>query len=457
MSWRKLAAVPLLILCAKAVLAQQTEPLAVIEERPLTAVGQHSPALSSNGAWCAYVRYAVRDKGDLSQDLYVRSMDGTTERRITNSSLVYHPTWRNNLGRIVCVAVPQRVSAERRPGLYQVDPNGQTEPILLQAFARGDIPFAPVVSPDDEKLAYFHYTNDRSRPTDMAVFIFNLKTMRLLGELPKPKDLFRLSESSGPWWHSPRHIRVLGERATEKGLELSIYECDTAGGDWRKVNTLVDAPGACSFAYSIPTGRLAWLQDSAEVGRQDLMVADKDGKGSQRVATVLRPYKHLPRPFANDVSWMPDGRALVVTSGPNLVLLRLGKPGEGGIDASKANMLRIYNALMQYAYDHGGQLPHWDHNREAYGVPGRNPWFWITALGDTYLPGGEALHCALDPRNRAQVPSSYVFNTQLAGRIFDNEAQKRNLIILEEADTWHDQGRLVLYTDGTFAVIPPKE
>jgi len=457
MSVSKLAGALLLTLGFGIAQAQETGRLAVIEELPMTAVGQHSPAVSSNGAWCAYLRYAVHGQGDLSQDLYVRSMDGSTERRITNSSLVYHPTWRNEMGRIVCVAVPQRVSAERRPGLYQVDPSGQTEPILIQGFARGDIPFAPVVSPDGEKLVYLHYTNDRSRPTDMAVFVLNLKTMRLLGELPQPKDGFRISEASGPWWQSPRHIRVLGERATEDGLETSIYEADINGGDWRKVYTLKNAPGACSFAFSLSTGRLAWLQDSVDVGRQDLIIADKDGKDGQRVTTIMRPYKHLPRPFANDIQWMPDGRALVVTSGANLMLLRFGKPGEGGIDASKASMLRIYNALMQYAYDHGGQLPHWDHNPEAHGVPGRDPWFWITALGDTYLPGGEALHCALDPRNRNQVPSSYLFNRGLAGRIFDNEAQKRNLIILEEAQTWHDQGRLVLYTDGSFEVIPPIE
>lgn len=457
MSLPRLAALMLASLVGGSAFADDPEPLAVIEELPLTAIGQHSPAISGNGGWFAYVKYAIRDNGDLSQDLYVRSMDGDTERRITSSSLVYHPTWRNDLGRIVCVAVPEKISAERRPGLYQVDPSGQTEPLLLEGFARDDIPFAPVIGPEDEVMAYLHYANDPNRPTDIAVYLYNLSTLRLIGELPELPDGARVSESSGPWWHTPRHVRVLGERATDRGVETSIYEADTGAGKWRKVHTLKNAPGAASFAFSMSSGRLAWLQQAADLGRQEVMVADKDGKNPQRVAFVSQPYKHLPRPFANDLNWLPDGRALVVTSGPNLVLLRLGRPGEGGIDASKQNMTRIYNALMQYAYDHGGELPHWDHNPEAYGVPGRDPFFWVTALGETYLPGGDALYCALDPRNRGRIPSSYRFNSSLAGKIFDNEAQKRDLVILEEAETWHDQGRLVLYTDGTFEVIPPEE
>ena len=136
----------------------------------------------------------------------------------------------------------------------------------------------------------------------MAVFVLNLKTMRLLGELPQPKDGFRISEASGPWWQSPRHIRVLGERATEDGLETSIYEADINGGDWRKVYTLKNAPGACSFAFSLPQGVLRGSVD----GTQDLIIADSDGRtasGSPRSCALQAP----ALPFANDIQWMPDG------------------------------------------------------------------------------------------------------------------------------------------------------
>lgn len=445
---------PILWLAFAAVAAlAQPERDVVVSNRPLTAIGQHSPSAHRAGDRYCFLRYAVRPNGELGQDLYVTTVDGTSEKRITNSSLVYHPVWRQFSSRIVCVAIPERITRALRPGIYELDASGESEPVAIMQFAREDIPFAPTVSPDDTRLAYYHYSTDPDRSSRLWVHLYDLARARSLGEAPWPDEAFSLSEASGPWWHDKTRLRVLGTRITDRGSETAVYELDLGKNSWRKVFRLPQDEVVSSFAYCPTTKRLAYLRQSDEPGRQDVMVCGDDGRDPYPLFTVLRPLKHLVRPFPDDIAWLPSGDSLIVTSGPNLVLLKLGKASEGGVVACKENMLRIYRALIQYAYDHGGALPHWDDDREAFGTPYRNPFFWVTAIGDAYLPDPSAFRCPLDTRARNTAPSSYKFNLDLAGRLFDIERQKKKLVILEEAGTWHDGSRLVLYTNGEFDLV----
>jgi len=442
------------LLCLLAILAiasragAQPERDVVIENRPLTAIGQHTPCASSSGKWYSLLSYAVRPDGALGQDLYVRSLDGATERRLTSSSVVYHPTWRKDGTRLVFVAIPDRITPDRKTGIYQLSATGESEPVLIMAFSRGDIPFAPTVSPDDRNLAYIHYSNASARATELWVYMYSFERMQLTGELPHPEDGFRLSEDSGPWWHGPKQLRVLGERVTERGVEAAVYECDIVGGKWKRVFRLPDGERASSFAESTDSGRLAYLRECGDPSRLEVVLCRDDGRDPYALCTIDRPLRHIARVFPNDISWVVDQPEIIVASGPNLALLRLGKEGEGSLDACKANMLRLYSALQQYAYDHEGLLPNWSDNPEAFGPPGRDPYFWVAAIAGAYLPDASALYCGLDDRDKKHFPTSYLFNLDLAGKTFDNERQKKDVIILQEAGKWHKEGRLTLYTNG---------
>jgi len=212
-----------------------------------------------------------------------------------------------------------------------------------------------------------------------------------------------------------------------------------------------------SCAYAPATDRLARLQESEDYDRLDLVISKGDGADAYVVASVTRPFRHLPRPFPHDLAWLRDGQSLTVTSGGNLRLLQLGKPGGTAERATKANMMRIYNALRRHAYDHGGLIPHWEDTPQPLGVPNRNPYYWMYAIQGVYITDPSAFYSPLDRRDRDGVRSSYEFNMELAGRVFDQEALKKDIWILREAEAWHKEGQLVLYTNGEFGYVAPAE
>ena len=86
----------------------------------------------------------------------------------------------------------------------------------------------------------------------------------------------------------------------------------------------------------------------------------------------------------------------------------------------------------------------------------QDPWFWVHALQETYLPDAAALFAPDDTR-RLWRPSSYEFNPTLAGRVFDQESLKRGVWMLREMEVWRDDGRLVLATNGEIEQIAPQE
>ncbi len=428
----------------------------VMEDRPLTAMGQHSPALCSEGNWIAYLRYVVGPDGEVRQALCMgNTADPGMEKRITTNSLVYHPSWRVGTTRIVCVAIP--ADTKRRPGIYEIDASGDSDPIVVLPTSRSSLPYAPTVSPDDRQLAYFTYSNDPApaRRGEIVLSLLNFSQAASFGEVaPYDKEPFRLSEGSGPWWHGPGLVRVLGERRTEKGLRKAVYEYSVERSQWRRVFEIPDELGIESMAWSPSAGTLAYLREGAGPSQMDVVLCGPDGKDPKVLTTVARPMKQLPRPFPNDVVWLPDGSGLIVVSGGNLRLLRLGKASEADERVCRDNLRMIYRAFQRFAYDHGGQYP----PRPAGVAPDSTEpsTAWVGPLLDVYLDNPSALYCPFDGRPRSPHASSYVLNPWMFGRNFDQEALKRDLPILWEADAWHEGSALVLYADGHVGLVQGK-
>jgi hypothetical protein len=439
--------------------APAEEPDAVIETRPLTAVGQHSPTVADTGGWLCMLRYSVRADGALGQDLFVRRVDGSAERQLTSTSLVLHPSWRRKNLRIVCIAVPDRPTKARPVGVYDLDASGDSPPNLLCPYQRERAPVALEVSPDDTRLLLVQQSADTERPGRYWLFLWDLRESKLLGEIPPPDEPFRLALSASPWWHSATQIRVVGEEVTEEGIEQAVYQYqwadprDIARGKWKRIFRFARDERPSSVSYSASSKRLAYLRPGSAPDRADVVICGDDGRDPRVVYTATTPVKHLPRPFADDTAWLPDGDALVVTSGPNLVYLKLGKPGSTGTLAARANLERLYAALVQYAEDHGTKLPHWDDNKAVYGTPESDPFFWVAALAGTYIEDPSIFRSPSDPRDRATVQSSFVLNPSLAGRRLDQIRELTDTVLLEEAERWRPEGRLVLYGNGKIAVV----
>lgn len=446
-------------LCVGAAWSEDSkEPPIVMEDRPLTAVGQHSPALSSNGGWVCYLRYVVGPSGETGQALCLDSIVAPgREKRLTTTSLVYHPSWRVGADRIVCVAIPQ--NTEKRAGIYEIDASGDSDPILILPASRQALPYAPTVSPDDRQLAYLAYSNDPdpARRGEIALTVLNFSEGRSFGELPPfEKEPFRICETSGPWWHASGVVRMLGERQTPQGPRLSVYEFRLQKKEWRRVFELREKAGVESFAYSIEGSRLAYLRATATPGQMDVVLCDAEGRDPTVLTTVSRPVKQIPRPFPSDIAWLADGQSMVVVSAGNLRLLRLGKASEADERVCRANLQVLYRALQRFAYDHGGAYPPPAHTEPGQ-PPEPDPARWVGAIRDTYVDNTSAFYCPFDARPHEDRPSSYVFNPLLFGALFDQEAIKRDLPLLWEEDAWHKDAILVLYTDGHIALVasPP--
>jgi hypothetical protein len=435
------------------------EPPIVMEDRPLTAVGQHSPALSTRDGWIAYLRYVVGPAGETGQALCLDSLVAPgREKRLTSTSVVYHPSWRVGAARIVCVAIPQ--NTEKRAGIYEIDASGDSDPILILPASREALPYAPTVSPDDRQLAYFGYSNDPdpARRGEIALTVLNFSEGRSFGEVPPfEKEPFRISDCSGPWWHASGVVRLVGERRTPQGPRLAVYEFRLPKKEWRRVFELRETSGVESFAYSPEGSRLAYLRETTTPGQMDVVLCDGEGRNPTVLTTIARPVKLTPRPFPADVAWLPDGQSLVVVSAGNLRLLRLGKASEADERVCRSNLQVLYRALQRFAYDHGGAYPPPAPGGEPGQPPAPDPARWVGAIRDAYVDSPGVFYCPFDARPHEERPSSYVFNPLLFGTLFDQQAVMRDLPLLWEEDPWHKNSILVLYTDGRIALVasPP--
>lgn len=439
----------LALLSLGAVRAEETS-LAVMDDRPLTAMGQHTPALSMSSGLMAYLRYVVGPRGDLIQALCVDSLQAAgMEKRLTSTSLVYHPSWRMKAARIVCVAVPD--ATERPVGIYEIDASGESDPLLLVRASKTNLPFAPTVGPDDKLLAYLAYSTVPARKGEIALVLFDLAKGQSVGEAPAwDEESFRISECSAPWWVAAGVVRVVGERSTPEGLMRAAYEYNAVKNQWRRVFEFAAGSSPESVAYSLASKRLAWLDGSEAT--VDLVLADRDGGQPTVLTTIPRPSRFLPRPFPSDVAWTSDGAGIVVTSGGNLRLLTLGTPEEAEHRVCRGHLTRLYRAFQRYAYDHMGMYPTIPEPPPGAAVE-FDPWLWVTALKGTYVDDASLFSCAYDPDVGRERPASFVMNPNLYGKLFDQEALKREMPLLWEAQPWHEGRALVLYTDGRIALI----
>jgi Tol biopolymer transport system component len=227
-------------------------------ERKLTdTTGLDTPTWSPDGQRLAF----VSDRDDGNSELYVMDSDGTHQRRLTNTPEEESwPAWSPNGEQIA----------------YAIDPNGDSTIWVMNTdgshrtqLASG---FFPTWSPDGERIAYTTYYGER--PT-LAVMNSDGSEQRSLGASLVQKA-FGIGSAEEPAW-SPDGERITF--AAPVGRDNEEIFVMNANGSGR--TRLTDIPGHDHWppTWSPDGTRIAFTSDGTKATNPEIYVMNSDGSG----------------------------------------------------------------------------------------------------------------------------------------------------------------------------------
>lgn len=266
--WRMLAAVGLVFVLAYGCAGQ-------------SAV-DHGGDLVSEEGQIAFTRLTNWTATDLEADIYTINVDGTRERRLTDTpGLDGFASWSPDGKRLAFVS--DRASGGNWE-IYLMDSDGTHQRRLTNTPERDEAFSA--WSPDGEKLAYV------TGPfgDDPSIWVMDAD-----GSGQKK----RLVDGTWPSW-SPDGERIVYTTGKWNDPRLSVMNADGSGQR--------ELPGMASEAAWSPDGkRLAYVSGDMGVGEEDIYVMNTDGTERTRL-TKIPGNDHWPP------TWSPDGTRIAFTS-----------------------------------------------------------------------------------------------------------------------------------------------
>jgi Tol biopolymer transport system component len=248
----------------------------------------HGDSLVSEEGQIAFTRIAKWEGTDIEADIYTINVDGSAERRLTDTpGLDGFPSWSPDGQRMAFVSDRDDGNSE----IYVMDSDGAHQRRLTKTPKDEAI---PAWSPDEEKIAYG--TN---------VFFGDNPTIWSMDDDGSGHG--RLAEGSWPGW-SPDGKRIVYASGDWNDPRISVMNAD--GSEQRTL----DIRGASEPAWS-PDGEL--IAYVADVGpdkktwdNEEIFVIDSDGLGRTRL-TDIPGNDHWPP------TWSPDGTRIAFTSDGN--------------------------------------------------------------------------------------------------------------------------------------------
>ncbi len=249
----------------------------------------HGGELSNREGHIAFMRATDFDPPDMETDIYITNVDGTVERRLTNSpGLDGFPT---------CSADGQRIAfvSDRAGGgnweIYVMNSDGTHQRRLTNT--PGEDEAVPAWSPDAEQIAYATDFNG-----DSKIWVMNTDG----------SDRKQLASGLFPSW-SPDGERIaytayLGEQPYLAVMNVDGSERRILGAS--VIHRLLSIGGGEEPAWSPDNERVAYVSERSE-DNSEIYVMNSDGSERTRL-TNLSGHDHWPP------TWSPDGTRLAFTS-----------------------------------------------------------------------------------------------------------------------------------------------
>jgi len=266
-----------IVICAalSTAAAQETTPLTA---RQISHAVFDSPSLSPDGRHMVYIDVVAG-----REQLFIRSLDGKTDRQLTTDSLDHEdPAWSPNGAQIAFVSITKTTE---RIAVMSVE--GGAPDLLTPA---GERCIHPAWLPDGQHLGYC--TDDDLAPpkkndSDIKVIDLAARTIRVL---------ITGGTNTYPVW-SPDG-RSIAFRRMLGGTNSEVFVAD---GDGRNARNVTNSPAFDGWPAWSPDGRRLAFASNRD-GDYQIHVMDADGSHVQLVARTTGR--------ATAPKWSPDGRML---------------------------------------------------------------------------------------------------------------------------------------------------
>ncbi len=241
------------------------------------------PSWSPDGKWLAFARH----RGSKIY-LYVRSADGTTERRLTKrTDPEYDAVWSPS-GRRLAFSFVKTVPNQGDVEVYTIGADGNRLQPIAVTDGKLSHEESPGWSPDGKRIVY-----SSTRHGNQEIYIADADG----------KNAIRLTSDPAidahPAW-SPDGSRIAFATNRWGDLELAVV-----GVDGRFVTRLTHSPGLDDYPAWSPDGKTIALASNRE-GNFEIYLIDADGQNPRNLS------RHPG--IDNFPAWSPDGRVTFVSN-----------------------------------------------------------------------------------------------------------------------------------------------
>ncbi len=410
-----------------------------------------SPCFSPDGSELCYIRVTrpLRNQGDL----VVASVDGRRERLVFARGDAFDPKWRRTGKEIAFLRfVMPGTPGEKRTGVRAcaIGPDG-TGYREVYWWPTNFPPREAAWSPSGAALAYWAYTKETGRGgrpmVRMGLWLLDMeqgKPRRLT--LPENVDrIGRIAWSPDECWLA---VELVTEEAKRRAAR-DIWLVPTDGGAPRAL-----VVGKQGEAHYIPT----WV-----AGGQAVVCVRLNFRAApeERFALLFAPVaggeiRKLKLAWSKPVDPMqelqlapsPDGKIVVVTTGPELRFFELGTEEERRRIITCDRLKAVARALVDYAKLRGGLLPR---REDALGKAREDPYFWVELIKDFVHPTN--LYVPDDPEADS-LPTSFVFPDSAQGANVLQGGATNDMILLEERPGIHPGPRFAITIGGKIVELP---
>ena len=248
---------------------------------PVTNGGQ--PVVSPDGTRLAF----VSNRGG-AQDVFVISVDGTGETRLTHTPEAEGALGWTADGKRVLFSV----FANDASRLYSIEPDGRNQREIASVPGR-----APTLSPDGRRLVYMAGTWTETRLMVSAADGSNARQIN---------DGASIAWNSH-WSPDGKRLAFTGRPDSTDGLAIFVMNAD--GSDRRQVTHFAPGEGRAQWPVWSPDGReLAIQANDLETHSCHIWIVDAATGAARKLAAHTEPY------LDETPSWFPDGKRIAFQS-----------------------------------------------------------------------------------------------------------------------------------------------